>query len=355
MRESVFQKKIIWGIKWWQLLAFLLFYLFFAFQYWLALWYTSDGRDNIWIEALIDYFLLKFFLTIPLWWLYFIYWKKKKLVFKICMHLITAPVWIFCWFHLYRYVQDLRGGGYLRGSGIGWDVYIPGLVYFLQFAVFHVYDFYLQTEKQKEKEKELIQAAYNSEVNALKAQIQPHFLFNTLNSISATVPPEMEHTRILIARLADTFRYSLQASEKEFILLQDELAFIKNLLELEQQRIKKRLLFEINVHDELLAALIPPIFLQPIVENAVKHGINPQIEGGTIVIDIQKKNSKIQFSIANTGSVYQGDLPKNFFSKGIGLRNTALRLKKLFNEEIVVEKNFPSGLKFTFQIPVKYE
>ncbi len=351
-QNSFLQRQIFWGIKVWQLLVFLAFYFFFAFQYWMALWYTSGGRDNIWKEALLDYFLLKLFLTIPLWWLFFIYWDNKSLLFKILMHLITGPLWVFCWFKGYRIVQDLRGEFYLKGDAIWWDVYIPGLLYCLQFAIFHVYHFYLQNEKQKQKEKSLMQAAYNSEVNALKAQIQPHFLFNTLNSISASVPKEMEHTRVLIAKLADTFRYSLQASEQEWISLAEELQFTKITLELEKERLKKRLEIIFDVDETLLQTKVPPMLLQPVTENAIKHGIGPSIEGGTISITIKRNSNKVNIVISDTGVGYNGQLDNSLFTKGIGLRNTNLRLEKLFGEKIIVTKNNPSGLQFSFNIPL---
>jgi two-component system, LytTR family, sensor kinase len=352
-QNNFLERKLFWGIKTWQLLAFLLFYLFFAFQYWMALWYTSGGRDNIWKEALIDYYILKLLLTIPLWWLYFIYWQKKSILVKIPMHLVTGTIWVFLWFHGYRFIQDLRGQFYLKGDAIWWDVYIPGLVYCVQFAIFHVYDYYLQTEKQKQKEKILMQAAYNSEVNALKAQIQPHFLFNTLNSISASVPAAMEHTRVLIAKLADTFRYSLQASEQEWISLAEELQFTRITLDLEKERLKKRLEVIFDIDESLLQTKVPPMLLQPITENAIKHGIAPSIEGGTITITVKKNEDKASISISDTGLGYEGVLDETIFNKGIGLRNTRLRLLKLFDEKITVIKNNPRGLQFSFNIPVK--
>jgi two-component system, LytTR family, sensor kinase len=354
MKQAFLHRKLYWGIKLWQLLALLAFYVLFAFQYWLAIWFTSGGRDNIWREALIDYLGLKLLFTIPLWWLYFVKWQTRPLAFKIAMHLITGPLWVFAWFKCYRFVQDLRGGGYLQGDGIWWDVYIPFLVYCVQFSIFHVYDFYLQTQKQKQKEKLLMQSAYNSEVNALKAQIQPHFLFNTLNSISASVPKEMEHTRVLIAKLADTFRYSLQASEQEWISLQEELQFTRITLELEKERLKKRLDVVFEVDESLLQTKVPPMLLQPITENAIKHGITPKIEGGTITISVQQQGDKVKISIADTGVGYDGEPIAAIFSKGIGLRNTNMRLEKLFGETVAVTKNSPSGLIFSFYIPIHH-
>lgn len=350
--QSPLNKQLFWGIKVWQLLAFEGCYAFFAFQYWLAIYFTSGGTSNIGDDTLIDYLLLKALFTLPLWWLYFIQWKTKSIGFKLRMHIITGPVWIFCWFHSYRFVQDLRGSGYLMGDGKWWDVYIPGLVYCLQFAVFHVYDFYLQTQRQREREKQLMQAAYNSEVNALKAQIQPHFLFNTLNSISASVPAAMEHTRELIAMLADTFRYSLKASEQDLIPLAEELNFTKTTLELEHERLKKRLEVCYEIDESLLDVKVPPMLLQPITENAIKHGIAPKIDGGKVTIGISKRANKIHIFVSDTGVGYEGELDDSILNKGIGLRNTNLRLEKLYGEKITVQKNSPAGLTFFFNIPL---
>lgn len=344
------ERTLFWGIRAWQLLVFYGCYAFFAFQYWLALWYTSGGLANNWKDTLVDYMILKSLLTLPLWWLYFIRWRGKSIEFKIAMHLVTGMLWTTAWFYSFRLVQDMRGGGYLRGAGSGWDIYIPGLVYCLQFAVFHVYDFYLQNKKQKEKEKLLMQAAYNSEVNALKAQIQPHFLFNTLNSISASVPESMEHTRELIAKLADTFRYSLKASEQEWITLTDELEFTRITLDLEKERLKKRLELHYDIDERLLQTKVPPMLLQPITENAIKHGISPSIEGGSITISIKRNGEKIKISISDTGIGTAELINANMFDKGIGLRNTNLRLEKLYGEKISVQPNLPSGLIFSFNI-----
>lgn len=348
MTRSFFQQQIFWGIKIWQILAIAIFYIFFAFQYWFAIWYAANQNSLPGVS--IDYFFLKPLITLPVWWLLFIKFRQKSILFKIVVHLFTSIAWVFCWFHSYRFIQNLRQDRYLQGDAIWWDIYIPFLFYCIQFAIFHVYDYYLQNQKQKEKEKELMRAAFNSEVNALKAQIHPHFLFNTLNSISASVPIEMEHTRELIANLADTFRYSLMASEKEWISLDEELSFTKTTLTLEKERLKDRLQIIYDIDHEVLNTKIPPMLLQPLTENAVKHGISPAIKGGTILITIKKSAQTVKISICDTG---EGTnlTEKEMFAKGIGLRNSNLRLEKHYNESITVTRNNPSGLCFNFQIP----
>ena len=354
-KTSIWQKQLFWGIKLWQLAAVFVFYLFFAFQYWLALWYTTSGNFNIWREALIDYFFLKAALTLPLWWFYFIRLKAKPISYKASLHLVTGALWVFIWFHTYRFIQDLRGGGYLRGDGIWWDVYIPGLFYCVQFAIFHVYDFYLQTEKQKKKEKELMHAAHQSEMNALKAQIQPHFLFNTLNSISASVPPNLEHTREMIAQLADTFRYGLRATQEELVPLKDELKFVQDCLNLEKERFGDRMQVVYEVEEALLHQKIPPMLLQPLIENAVKHGIAKSVEGGTITVSITSANNKMQFAVKDTGAGLQDKEPAAMLQSGIGLSNTQKRLYYLFGASITILPNKPNGAIVGFSIPKNKE
>ena len=268
------------------------------------------------------------------------------------MHFLIAPCWIVGWFYGFRFLQDLLGGRYLTGDGIWWDVYIPGLFYCIQFAIFHVYTFYQETLFQKKREQQLMQAAYNSEINALKAQIHPHFLFNTLNSISASVPVEMEHTRVMISTLADNFRYSLRASENEWMTLQDELQFTINTLELEKERFKDRLELQYDIDDTLLLTKVPPMLLQPLTENAIKHGIAPHINGGTIQVSIKRVENKVRIGVKDSGTGINGTKLNEVFQNGIGLKNTHNRLMKLFNEPIQYQTHIVEGIEFYFYIPI---
>ncbi len=348
----MFNRTIFWGIKIWQVAALLAFYAFFATQHWLVRWLNSGKRYNSFQAILIDYFVVKIVLTLPLWWLYFKKWQHKAIQFKLIMHSVTAPIWVCGWFYGYRMMQDLMGGGYLTGDAIWWDLYIPGLFYCLQFAVFHVYAFYQETILQKQREQQLMQAAYNSEINALKAQIRPHFLFNTLNSISASVLVEMEHTRELIAILADNLRYSLKASENESMTFHDELQFIQNTLDLEKERWKERLQVVYKIDESLLQNKVPPMLLQPLTENAVKHGIAKMVDGGTIHISTRKSVKKIRIGASDTGAGIDETFKINMFKKGIGLKKAHTRLMKLLNEPIQYRQQLVVGIEFYFYIPI---
>jgi two-component system, LytTR family, sensor kinase len=347
--HSFWQKKILWNISRIELAAFLGVYVFFSTMYTLAL--VLSTSNPLMERTFIDY-SLKMIYSIPIWWLLFRklrHWPDKS---RLLIHIFLCPLYIFVWLKTYHAVIDYFELGRLRGAGMWWDVYIPFLFYVVQFGIIHSYDFWKKNEAQMEREKELIQHMHKSELNALKAQIQPHFLFNTLNSISATVPAELEHTRELIAKLADTFRYTLKASREDKIQLQEEIRFIGDCLALEQQRFNDRLTVNIKVDPSLNARYIPPMLLQPLVENAVMHGIAKNIEGGGITINVTKEENFMHFSIEDTGVGHDGQVTATWLQKGVGLFNTHQRLLKLYNEPIQISQNKPQGTVLRFRIPI---
>ncbi|MBC7641183.1 MAG: histidine kinase [Flavobacterium sp.] len=324
-------------------------YFVFGTMYWLANSLQSDFKFNMWQEALVDY-SLKGLLTIPIWWFNFIFLKNKSLAFRLKFHLITCPLYVFVWFHAYRFFAEIFDLFYLKGTGKVWDIYIPTLFYCLQFGFFHAYEYWQNYQQQTIKATELKQAAQIAEINNYKAQLQPHFLFNTLNSINSTLTKDNEPARELIAKLADTFRFAMKINDQELILLKEEIDFNKTYLELEQARFRDRLKVVYNIDESLLNYKIPPMILQPIIENAIKHGISKSIDGGEISVSIQKQSNKMVFEIADTGF---GLADNNKNSSGIGLSNTQKRLWLMYQEILSLEDNLPKGAKVIFSIPIQ--
>ena len=324
------------------------FYFVFATMYWLANSLQTEFKFNMWKEATVDY-ALKGLLTIPIWYLIFVVLKNKKLGFRLKIHLITCPFYVFLWFNIYRIIAIGLGLFTLKGTGKVWDIYIPTLFYFLQFGFFHAYEYWRNFQVQVYKEQELTQAAQVAAINNYKAQLQPHFLFNTLNSINSTLTKENEAARELIAKLADTFRFAMKINDKELITLQEEIEFNKTCLELEQIRFSDRLNVIYDIDESLYNNVVPPMILQPIIENAIKHGISKSIEGGTISISIQKQNNKMNFEISDTGF----GITNLESGSGIGLSNTRKRLALMYNENLLLQKNEPKGAKVIFNIPIQ--
>ena len=341
-----------WDISWKQLGIGLLWYIIAGLVYWLAIFLSSDREYNAWDQTLLNY-LLKAILSLPVYYFIFIRCGKWPLQKQLWLHLITMPLYVGVWFHLFRLIANWLKVGYLGGTGAWWDVYIPMLLYIIQFTVIHAYKYYRNTVLQQMRLSELQAAALQNEMSALKAQINPHFLFNTLNSISASVPSAQEKTRELIANLADTFRHALKASQHDWVTLQEEIHFIEQYLMLEKQRFGERLQFNIHYPQTLASYQIPPMLLQPLVENAIKHGVGVSTTVVTIDIRIEEENNQLKVTISDDGpGPFEAPDNSNW---GVGLSNTAQRLKKQFGKKLIIEANSPQGVQVYFFIPKKID
>jgi LytS/YehU family sensor histidine kinase len=193
-----------------------------------------------------------------------------------------------------------------------------------------------------------------SRLQVLKGQLQPHFLFNTLNAISELIYRDREAAEQMIGNLSDLLRMSFEKLEVQEIPLKQELEFLKKYLEIEQMRFHDRLLVEMNISPDTLDACVPNMILQPLVENAIKHGIAPRSEGGKIEIAAQLVNDKLELSVADNGiGVPLNDIEN--ISEGVGLSNTRRRLKHLYGNghEFNLTPIEMSGFQVNLTIPFK--
>ena len=192
------------------------------------------------------------------------------------------------------------------------------------------------------------------ELATLKSQINPHFLFNTLNSISAMVSTNAEETRTMIAQLADMLRYIIEGFKIDLVPLKAELHFVKDYVNLESKRMGDRLTTEFQVDQSLATFPIPPMILQPLVENAIKHGISPLEDGGRVTVQIQKSKDTIVFRVSDTGVGLSSADPLSAAS-GIGLKNIDTRLRRIYGDSAGLEISSPksSGCEVTFILPSK--
>lgn len=349
--------KKIFGIRRGELIAFLLFYYLFASFYRVVLWINSAAwnaeRDPLfnWVDYMdavgVDY-IIKALVTLPIWWLLFRKLRNWSNLNKILLHIILLPAFVLVWQQLYYVIMEGIGFGHLQGSASAWDIYIPALFYVLQFGIMHSYNYHIDIQKKLKLEGELRNAALKSELSALKAQLNPHFLYNVFNTISASVPAKNERTRRMIAELSDLFRYQLKASQVETVPIHEELEFVNKYLELEKERFEDRLDIQFDVDQEIMNEPIPPMLLQPLVENSIKHGLASLIEGGSITIRIKKVEDKLYFEISDTGVGVKDK--EAVFEKGIGLTNTKLRLEKLYQTTLKLTDNNPRGLTISFEI-----
>jgi LytS/YehU family sensor histidine kinase len=184
------------------------------------------------------------------------------------------------------------------------------------------------------------------EVQQLKSQLNPHFLFNALNSIKALITEDPDQARNAINKLSNLLRRTLNTSGETLINIEEELDLVESYLALEKIRFEERLNYSIVADEKSNVRKIPPLMLQTLVENAVKHGIDKTLNGGEIKIEIQELNDKTQLNITNPGSLGGAN------SKGIGVENTKRRLRLMFSDKASLTlTNSANGVNTTITLP----
>jgi LytS/YehU family sensor histidine kinase len=179
-----------------------------------------------------------------------------------------------------------------------------------------------------------------ADLHSLKAQLQPHFLFNALNTVGSLVRTgDRDEAVRVVARLGDLLRSLLDGSNRQVVPLREELAFIRNYLEIEEARFRDRLAVTISVDEDVQDALVPHLILQPLVENAVKHGIAARRAPGHLVVTARRINDRLHLLVQDDGPGL-GDAAR----PGIGLSNTHARLARLYGRDYELDvSNAPGG------------
>jgi len=337
---------------------FVLFYFITTLIYYTASWISwgafKGGHPNYFdVEEFFAsggaQFILSFTITIPIWYVTSILMKNRTLKTRLLSHLIFLPTYVAASYFALKLVTIIFGWAmYYVGYRTIWTLYIFMLFYVVQFSLIHAYSYFKKFRSEQKDKASLREAVLQSEIVALKSQLNPHFLHNLFNSINATIPPENERTRELIIQLSDLFRYQNYASQNDFVTIKEEIDFIESYLELMKIRLKERLTYSFDVPGKLYNTKIAPMLLQPLIENAVNHGISNKIKPSSILIKINERDGQLLYSIEDTGV---GIKDKEYiFSKGLGLANTKMRLEKIYKSELKVEDNLPSGTKISFAI-----
>jgi sensor histidine kinase YesM len=202
--------------------------------------------------------------------------------------------------------------------------------YIITIGVYYVIRYFQGLQDQAQEKVELTVKNREMQISLLKSQINPHFLFNTLNSINTLIGSSKEQARKVITQLSDIFRYALDSHGDQMVKLIHELDFIDNYIRIQQVRFGERLNYVKQVDFSCLSILIPPMILQPLVENSVKYGIAPKEDGGTIVLTVKRFNNMIFFEVKDDGLGSNAKKVMDGTSSGVGVKNTDERLKNIF-------------------------
>lgn len=270
----------------------------------------------------------------------------------ILAHLIAASIIVFIWMYigvvfikvLHPNPQEWMENEMLNRASIGYGMYIGYVVFF--YAVNYYYG-YKDKVKNESKLKALVKEA---ELHALKSQINPHFLFNSLNSISSLTMTDPERAQEMVINLSQLMRYSLKHEQDEKVAFQQELDNNKLYLSIEKVRFGKKLNPVFAIEEDCLKAEIPNMILQPLYENAIKYGVYEATETVDIITHCHSSENQLVVTISNT-------YDKNVQSKkgeGIGLRNIRDRMQVIYgNPHLLKIENKNNEFTVTLTIPQK--
>ncbi|MAY86311.1 MAG: histidine kinase [Pseudooceanicola sp.] len=201
-------------------------------------------------------------------------------------------------------------------------------IYFTIWTAFYVaVKGLIELNKSRETRLKLESSLRESQLNTLKGQINPHFMFNSLNNIRGLMLEDVPRARNMLTSLSETLRYSLTKSNVDSIELEDELDMVRNFIEISKIQFEDRLQFEEDIDKESLKKPIPPMIIQLLIENAIKHGISNLKEGGIVLLSTEIKERQLLIKVTNTGT-----LKASRNSTLLGLKNIRQRLELLYGE-----------------------
>ena len=227
-------------------------------------------------------------------------------------------------------------------------VFIIIALWLLLYMVWH----YLERNRRDEVDKlSLEKTGKELELSTIKSHINPHFIFNSLNSIRALVDENPQRARTAITELSNILRSSMQVEKMETVPLRKELDIVKDYLALEHMRFEERLQIEMDIDEDTLDQPVPPMMLQTLVENAIKHGISKKIKGGIIRVASRFTDDYFELVVQNTGTLDDG-----FVAEGFGLKSTRDRLKFLFQgqADFQIRRINGSEVQARITMPVTY-
>ena len=226
------------------------------------------------------------------------------------------------------------------------------LTYAAIVGVVHLIDYYRKYRDRELASSRLEAKLARAELEVLKMQLHPHFLFNTLHAISTLMHRDVEAADRMLSRLSDLLRLAMEDVGSQEVTLQHEMEFLGRYLEIEQTRFADRLRVTVSVAPETLDALVPSLVLQPLVENAIRHGIAPRAGGGALEILASRRDAMLRLEVRDDGPGLPGTSPPK---TGVGIANTRARLEQLYGAAHRFEMtNRPEGgLAILLEVPYR--
>ncbi|XPF95491.1 sensor histidine kinase [Colwellia sp. RE-S-Sl-9] len=299
-------------------------------------------------------------LTVPLRYIYRYVWNFKPIQIAlslIVVSFVTGVIW-----------QVIKNLNY-------WEIYQHGyrpeyLIYYTKFSLWSFYiviswsvlyfglKYYQMLQNEKQNVLTANTEAHQAQLKMLRYQLNPHFLFNTLNAISTLIlVKDNIVANAMVTKLSDFLRYTLDKDPMKKVTLESEIQVLTLYLDIEKVRFEERLQVVFDIDENCNNALVPSMILQPIAENAIKHAISVQEEGGTISVAVKAIGQYLFIELSDDGPgavIINNNLHRE---NGIGLVNTRERLQALFDNDysLIVSNNMPKGVKVSIRIPLQVE
>lgn len=279
------------------------------------------------------------------------------------VHLVTALVWstitaaftvLLMWlFEGLMNPQPDSLGAIAAATGVG-SVVTGVIGYKIILTTNYALDFNKKFNDEKNKSEILERQLAQAQLQALKMQLQPHFLFNTLNSLSSLALEDPRQTVHMITRLGDFLRMTVDSNGTQTVSLEEELEFLKNYLEIEKVRFRDRLEPVFEIDPAALGAEVPNLLLQPAVENAIKHGVSKSMSAGRISIAARRDKERLVIEVENDGPAPNGG-PGMEVKEGVGITNTRERLRQIYGDDFEMEFDLLStgGGRLTISVPFR--
>ncbi|MEO5625224.1 MAG: histidine kinase [Dokdonella sp.] len=238
---------------------------------------------------------------------------------------VAMMLWIQPYDRMTANLTQVNFGGVLLAR-----VPLEWILYCLVLGSVLAFEYYQRYHERALRAAQLERSLTDAKLHALEMQLQPHFLFNTLNAVAGLVRSKRnDQATTMIAGLADLLRYSLDQAGRQRVPLAEEMAMVERYLEIERARFPDRMVFRVDIADGAGRAMVPSLILQPLVENAVRHGIASMAAAGTIDVEAGRVGDRLHVRLRNSGVLAAEP------TEGIGLRNTHERLRTLYGDAAV--------------------
>ena len=340
----------------------------------ILIWDSNPEKFSGWLQILMNsfpFFYTWFALTPLIFWFgrKFGFGREKPNFRNVVIHIflglliVTIYLMITSMFIVPVFFEEYDASTiyYKLGDRAYSVAHFQVIVYWAILGVYVSFDNY---KKFRERENEASRLLLHStklesqlakaQLDSLKMQLHPHFLFNTLHAISALIEDNPKRARRMIARLGELLRSTLDIAEQQTITLEKEIALTKIYLEIEQERFGDMLEVKIDILPEDLECSVPSLILQPLIENAIKHGITDEKQTAVIEIKVSRRNNQINIFVEDNGPGFSENQTIKL-ENGIGLSNTKARLEQLYGKEhnFDASNSEKGGAKIEISIPCK--